>query len=445
MESRRSGAAGEGCRVTSRRRVLAAAAGTGAAALLAGCGLGPAGSTGSASRSANTVTLEYVDVSGDRSADTFAPVISALNERYDRQIELSFSSIPYGNMKRQLLTRLGGNNPPDIAAVDQIWLGSFIDSGRLMTLTDVTDHVDFDDYLPAFRKPLRESGHVYGVPVTTDVRGLYWNKRTFEDAGLDPETPPRTHAELVDVAAQLHEPPDRFGAVYFVVGGRWTVSLFGAGGHVLDDTGTKPRFQEPPGVKAATFLDDLYNTHEVTPPEPPYQNGAQVAREFLNGQYAMTVVEGSWLDYFWQNLGHARKEMPGRFGFAPTPTPDGSPATMSGGFTWVGFKASDHPDVVQDFLRIAAGREFKRHLAIETGAIPTRKSLLDDNEIWEPILYRDTVRELLEMTRTRPIRNWSVVAEALDPALQRVAFDRADPEASLNEAAQAVRASLSGS
>ncbi len=430
-------------RGTSRRAVLGKFGTTAATALVSGCAFGPNGTTGGGRATADHVTLEYVDVRGNRSAETFAPVVRELNRRHDRTIELDYLSLPYGNMKRQLLTRIGGKDPPDVGAVDQIWLGSFIDSGRLMPLDDVTDRIDFDDYLPAFREPVLEDGRVYGLPVSTDVRGLYWNKQVFADAGLDPESPPRTYEEFFDVATQVHDPPTCYGSVYFVVGGRWTTSLFAAGGSVMNEAGTDPRFQADPGVQAARFLDDLYNTHDVGPPEPPYQNGAQVAREFLDGQHAMTVVEGSWLDFFWRNLGHDPAEMEAKFGFAPTPSPDGTRATMSGGFTWVGFEGTDHPDVVRDFLRIAGGREFKRHLAIETGGIPTRESLQDDDAIWEPMLYSDTVRELLASTRTRPVRNWSVVANALDPALQRVAFDRASPKAALTDAATTVRETLS--
>jgi multiple sugar transport system substrate-binding protein len=289
----------------------------------------------------------------------------------------------------------------------------------------------------------RFDGTLRAVPTTTDVRGMYWNRAAFEDAALDPESPPVTWSELLDVAETLHDPPERYGATYFVVGGRWTVNLFAAGGQVLSEDGTEPRFHEEPGVRAARFVDEVYNGQSVGPPDPPYQDGAAVAREFLRGQYGITVVEGSWLDYFWRNLESDEAAMPEQFGFAATPHPsDGRQTTMSGGHMWAGFAETDYPDVVRDFLRIAGSREFKRHLSLETGQIPTRKSLQDDDEVWDNVLYGDVVRDLLADTALRPVRNWSVVAEELDPALQRVAFDDADPEPALEEAAAAVRSEI---
>ena len=114
---------------------------------------------------------------------------------------------------------------------------------------------------------------------------------------------------------------------------------------------------------------------------------------------------------------------------------------MSGGHMWAGFADTDHPSVVRDFLRKAAAREFMRHLSLEAGSIPTRKSLQEDPAIWDGVLYGG-VRDLLAETRLRPVRNWTVVADALDPALQEVAFGRADPEVALETARTAGRSAL---
>ena len=423
----------------SRRSVLSAV-GAGGLTALAGCtGTGNIlGGTGS-----GPITLEYVEVAGSRSRETFQPVVDALNDDYDETIELEFTEIPYENMRSQLQTRVGANDAPDVAAVDQVWLGTFLDGDALLPLDDVADDTDVDDFLDPFVDAGTADGHVYAFPTTTDVRGMYWNKAAFEDAGLDPEQPPETWAGLLDVAEQLHDPPSQYGSTYFTNGGRWTVNLFAAGGRVLSEDGTEPRFHESPGVAAAEFVDDLYNGRAVGPPEPKYRDGAQMAREFLDGQYAVTVVEGSWLDYFWRNMGNETAAMTEQFGFAPTPRPaDGETATMSGGHMWTAFESADRPDVARDFLRHATDRSFMRHLAIEAGQIPTRKSLQDDDEVWDEIVYADAVRDVLSETRLRPVRNWPVVADKLDPALQRVAFDRADSEESLETAATAVRSEL---
>jgi multiple sugar transport system substrate-binding protein len=57
---------------------------------------------------------------------------------------------------------------------------------------NITDTVTFDD-------------NQWGVPVAFSTKALYWNKDLFKQAGLDPETPPKTWAEEIAFAKQIKE------------------------------------------------------------------------------------------------------------------------------------------------------------------------------------------------------------------------------------------------
>ncbi|WP_426124237.1 ABC transporter substrate-binding protein [Pararhizobium sp. PWRC1-1] len=57
---------------------------------------------------------------------------------------------------------------------------------------NITDTVTFDD-------------NQWGVPIAFSTKALYWNKDLFKQAGLDPETPPKTWAEEIAFAKQIKE------------------------------------------------------------------------------------------------------------------------------------------------------------------------------------------------------------------------------------------------
>ena len=61
----------------------------------------------------------------------------------------------------------------------------------------------FSRYARAYSKMGSYKGEVWGVPSTPTTIALYWNKDLFRAAGLDPERPPRTIAELNAMSDKL--------------------------------------------------------------------------------------------------------------------------------------------------------------------------------------------------------------------------------------------------
>lgn len=429
----------------NRRRFVKAAGAAGVTGLLAGCSSDDQAAsegTTTTTKSGGSFTLEYVDVDGDRKKEHFTPIIDELNKQYDASISLDFREVPYDNMKKQLLTEVGAGDEPDVAAIDQIWLGSFYQSGKLMSFNDMKSDVNFDNYFAGFQEAVNQEGNIVGFPITTDVRGMYWNKKQFEEVGLDPNTPPKTWSEFFDMAHQLHDPPKRFGTGIIVAAGIYSVPLFSAGGKFLKSGGTEPAFNDAAGVKAAKFYDKIYNDENIGP-DSPITSGSSFPQEFLKGTYATAPVYGSWMDFFAREQGMTNEEIKQQFGFGLTPHPsDGSPATMMGGFAWAAFNTTERADIVRDFMKQISGKEFNRKIARETGRIPTRKTLLDASEIWENILWSDTIKGMLEYGGTRPVNNWSAVSEALTPALQEVAYDKKDAETALQDAADSLAGTL---
>ncbi|MFD1797281.1 extracellular solute-binding protein [Paracoccus aurantiacus] len=51
----------------------------------------------------------------------------------------------------------------------------------------------------------------WGVPIAFSTKALYWNKDLFKEAGLDPETPPKTWAEEIEFAKTIKEKTGKAG------------------------------------------------------------------------------------------------------------------------------------------------------------------------------------------------------------------------------------------
>nr|WP_106407734.1 extracellular solute-binding protein [Sinorhizobium alkalisoli] len=65
--------------------------------------------------------------------------------------------------------------------------------------------VEKKSYYPNIVDTVTFGGTQWGVPIAFSTKALYWNKDLFKQAGLDPETPPKTWAEEVAFAKQIKE------------------------------------------------------------------------------------------------------------------------------------------------------------------------------------------------------------------------------------------------
>lgn len=60
-------------------------------------------------------------------------------------------------------------------------------------------------YYPHIVDTVTFDGTQWGVPVAFSTKALYWNKELFREAGLDPDTPPKTWAEQQEFAKAITE------------------------------------------------------------------------------------------------------------------------------------------------------------------------------------------------------------------------------------------------
>ncbi|MBN9405794.1 MAG: ABC transporter substrate-binding protein [Burkholderiales bacterium] len=65
------------------------------------------------------------------------------------------------------------------------------------------DKAWLDSFYPAFMLNSRTGGKTWGIPFQRSTVVMYWNKEAFKEAGLNPDQPPTTWAELKEMATKL--------------------------------------------------------------------------------------------------------------------------------------------------------------------------------------------------------------------------------------------------
>ncbi|GIH48273.1 multiple sugar transport system substrate-binding protein [Microbispora rosea] len=141
-------------------------------------------------------------------------------------------------------------------------VGRLIESGQAADITSYVNEIktfqDYNSSIDLFKK----DGKIYGLPTDGYGMGLVYNKAVFTKAGLDPNNPPKTWADVQAAAKKIAGlGPGYVGYGEYsgnnVGGWHFTASIYGRGGSVITDDGKKAAFNTPEG-KAV-----LENLHQM--------------------------------------------------------------------------------------------------------------------------------------------------------------------------------------
>ncbi|HSR27061.1 MAG TPA: extracellular solute-binding protein, partial [Actinomycetes bacterium] len=123
-------------------------------------------------------------------------LVAAWNEK-NPNCKIKLTYIPHTEMVGKIAQGIASGEVPDLMGMDLIYAPQF---EKAQQLVDLTDRIGAWPELKTASK-----GHMtvatfenrlYGVPLYADVSALFYNKDLFKKAGLDPDKPPTSMAEL---------------------------------------------------------------------------------------------------------------------------------------------------------------------------------------------------------------------------------------------------------
>ena len=367
-------------------------------------------------------------------------VLQSLIDRYEEEnpgVTIEPVFVPGGELVTRLQTAIAGRQTPTMAISDLVAMPLLTSSGALVSLDDyiAASDLDMSDY---FEGPLvygMRDGQRYSLPVSASNLALFWNKELFEQAGLDPNTPPQTWEELVEFGRIIKEQTGKQGFELFTQGGegtswQWQVFLWGAGGDVLTDDLSAPAFNSEAGERALQFWVDLIHEHEISSIAP--------WGLFGRGEAAM-VMDGSWMTQFFP------MQVNFELGSAVFPHPeDGEPATNMGGEQIFIF-ASD-PETQQaawDFIDWFSSTEVQVEWDRGTGFMPVKQSVANDPayNAWvknaRPLLL-PFVESMQYANPRPPVERYPQISDTLANYITEALYQRMTPSEALDAAASDV-------
>ncbi|NCF68951.1 MAG: extracellular solute-binding protein [Chloroflexi bacterium] len=152
----------------------------------------------------DTVTIEYWQYFFDARVDAMNRLIQQFEAENPDVRVIHNSDIPYADFRDKIAASAPAGVGPDVATLFYGWVPAWVDAGYLIPLP--ADQFPPDEIEAKFSPMVPNSqfeGEYWALPTAVRTLALFWNKDLFEAAGLDPESPPTTLEELVEMAPLL--------------------------------------------------------------------------------------------------------------------------------------------------------------------------------------------------------------------------------------------------
>lgn len=322
----------------------------------------------------------------------------------------------------KLLAAVAGGNPPDVAYFDRFEIGSWAQQGSLEDLTELAESngITKDQYYSFAWDEASYEGKLFGLPTTTDSRLIYFNVDQFKEAGLDPDNPPTTIAELEDAAKKLTiKDGKKFKQIGFIpwYSQGWLYSWgWSFGGDFYDPETKQVTANHPKNVEALQWLADYaeeYNIENIAAFTDSQGGGAM--DPFLTGQLSMQV-SGPWVV---QNIEKFKPDL--NYGVFPIPTPTGTDhTTWSGGWSVVMPKGAKNKEAGFEFMKFFGGAEGQKIFSEIVGDLSAIDSVNEEIGYKEDPILKHFVA-ILPNSHHRPVMKegslyWNELASAVESA-----------------------------
>ncbi|MDN5726418.1 MAG: extracellular solute-binding protein [Propionibacteriales bacterium] len=415
----------------SRRHLLATGAALGSAAGLAACGSGTPGQTAEEAKntgSSTTTTIQFWLGKLTTGEDNWYKKIVKDFNAAQTAVKVVLTQVPGDAWEQKLKSAQAAGKAPDMYIGSGNGVNVQVGNGELADLTDLLPASAWDDLTDTAKELVTVDGKMYAYPMLFEPQTvLYYRKDMFTEAGLDPETPPKSWADMVAFGSKL-KVKDRFGLILGVTAGDFGFQSWGwqrnVAGHLpISDDWSTAEADDPKYEKLAAFYRDLYNQEIVA---KQALSASNVSSPFGQGKAAM-MVQGSW------GISELIDEYPqltDKIGVVPLPTHDGTgivPATI-GNMKWMIDGKSKNPQAVAEFFKWAIAGDDPAVLldyfkTTKYSKFPTRKSITEavatapDADTLNP--WRKVIADVvMPAAALEPQYDWTV-SEAFGKALEK--------------------------
>ncbi|OGO50618.1 MAG: hypothetical protein A2148_00640 [Chloroflexi bacterium RBG_16_68_14] len=295
----------------------------------------------------------------------------------------------YTDSLNKLISSLGAGNIPALIQLDDVSTQIMIDSEAITPIQELIDEEAYDlsDFDPKALSYYRVGGTLYSMPFNLAGPILYYDREAFQEAGLDPDRPPRTLEEVRQYSERLVQRNEqgevtRSGIALQISPWVFEQMLAKQGAlYVNNDNGRQGRateavFDSEAGRQIIQWWDEMVDEGLAF---NVGRSGADAMLAIASGRAAMAIESTAALGAVVALIA-VTGEDPERLGAGPLPAPEGEDGgiVLGGASFWI---LKDRPEEEQrgawEFVKFASAPEQQARWHADTGYFTSRLSAYD--------------------------------------------------------------------
>jgi len=302
-------------------------------------------------------------------------------------VEIKIESIPFGDYFKKLLPALAAGSGPDTFQIPAGETPAYVSAGILAPLkTGVisTEQIE-TDFIASALAHLKFEGKYYGLPTDVQSIVLFYNPKLFAEAGLDPDSPPETWAELIEYAKAIHKRDDDGATTQMgVATGGYGPVLFSLmiqnGAEIYNEESKFPAFNNKKALKAFKFATDLVTEAKVE----DLQFGSRW-NAFRQGKLGMVYAHPAMIGSFRATV----PDLVFKVAEIPAPVKGGSRASLITNWAYVQSGKIKDPKatLATEWIYLLTNAKSQKLWTLKTGELPSRKAVVEDPDFQkDPLL-----------------------------------------------------------
>jgi multiple sugar transport system substrate-binding protein len=349
-------------------------------------------------------------------------------------------TFPYDAYQQRVAAATAAGEGPDVVQLFYGWAASWQRAGYVEPLPqEHIDHAWIEEYFIPMAESGKIGGEYYGLPTAVRSMALFYNKDLFEEAGLDPDAPPRTWDEFVEMAQALTvKRGPQFQRIGYGFGGQdhhliRTVLMNQLGSPPFSADGREVLYGGEIGAEALRTWTDWQLVHEIGQVE--FIPGTSGYREgFIGLQNIAMIIDGSFA------IGQVRAGADFDWGVAELPTFDNGVRSNFGSYWMNGVtpKAYESPERLEAaarFIEFVTSEDAMRLWLEVVGELPAASSLVRDESLVADPVNGPFIAGLAYAEATQFVDEAAQRQVMLD-AYNRVLLEGLDPAKSIAIAAE---------